>query len=613
MIPPTPKTIWAGSDKNRYDRCQTRHVLSSHMDLALTLDDALEEAGRPLKDTVFVIVDLETTGGRTSDSGITEIGAVKVRGGEVLSEFRTFVNPGMPIPPFITVLTGITEMDVVHAPTTGEALASFLEFSGLENADAPVLVAHNASFDVGFLKQACEQNGYHWPRPIVLDTVNLARRILRGGEVRNKKLGTLAQYFNSPTSPNHRALDDARATVHVLHGLIERIGNLGITTLEGLTAFDGQATERRRRKRHLADALPVGPGVYIFYDAYNHPLYIGKSINIRKRVMSYFTAAETRSRMTSMVELADRVEAIECVSDIEAAIREIRLINELKPRFNHAARNPERTAWVTLTDERFPRLSIVRQAHPHDNNRTVIGPFHNRESADLAITAIHEAFELRQCKVRITSKTQMSACVLLEMGKCCAPCIEPTQTDTYNDVVARAQHALTFDPSAIESALAKRISHYADDQRFEEAAGIRDRLDALSSGVFRAASIRSLSEIPQLIAASPTVQGGWDIHVIRHGWLAGSIHAPAGQSPHPYVDAIAATSATQTNREHLVRETELLLRWLASGHTRLVQISDGYSWSMPIGTRPYSEAMAKRWLTDIRTVSADKAEPLSID
>lgn len=256
---------------------------------------------------------------------------------------------------------------------------------------------------------------------MVLDTVSLARKILRSGEVRNKKLGTLAAYFNSPTSPTHRALDDARATVHVLHGLIERIGNLGVSTLEGLATFDGQATERRRRKRHLADGLPAGPGVYVFYDSASHPLYVGKSINIRKRVMSYFTAAETRGRMTHMVELADRVEALQCETDIEAAIREIRLINDLRPRFNHASRNPEKTAWVTLTHERFPRLSIVRQAHPHHDGRVVIGPFSNRESAELAIDAVHEGIALRQCKVRITSKTTMSACVLLDMGKCGAP------------------------------------------------------------------------------------------------------------------------------------------------------------------------------------------------
>lgn len=584
------------------------------MNLALTLDDALQAAEQPLKDTTFVVVDLETTGGRTADSGITEIGAVKVRGGQTLGEFRTFVNPGMPIPPFIAVLTGITELDVVHAPSTGEAISSFLEFSGFENnEDRPILVAHNAGFDVSFLKQACDQNGYVWPKPVVLDTVNLARRILRGAEVRNKKLGTLAQYFNSPTSPTHRALDDARATVHVLHGLIERIGNLGINSLEGLVAFDGQATERRRRKRHLADALPASPGVYIFYDAANHPLYIGKSINIRKRVMSYFTAAETRNRMTNMVELANRVDAIECATDLEAAIREIRLINELRPRFNHASRNPERTAWVTLTSERFPRLSIVRQAHPHHDERAVIGPFPGRDAADLAINAMHEAIELRQCKPRITSKTQMSACVLLDMGKCCAPCLDPTQTQTYDDVVSRAQIALTQDPSAVEAALAKRISNFSDGQRFEEAASVRDRLDAFSTGVFRAASIRTLSGIPEIIAASPTPNGGWDIHVIRHGWLAGSTHAPPGASPHPYVESIAQSAATQIGHEHLVRETELILRWLANGQTRLVRIPSGFSWALPINTRPYSAEMAKRWLTESKTVNAEVAEPLSID
>lgn len=584
------------------------------MEHVLTLDDALVDMGHPLAQTTFVIVDLETTGGRTSDSGITEIGAVKVRGGETLAEFRTFVNPGMPIPPFITVLTGITEQDVVHAPSTGEAIASFLEFSGFENEqDRPVLVAHNAGFDVGFLKQACDQQGYKWPRPMVLDTVSLARKILRGGEVRNKKLGTLAQYFNSPTSPTHRALDDARATVHVLHGLIERVGNLGIDTLEGLATFDGQATERRRRKRHLAEGLPAGPGVYVFYDASSHPLYVGKSINIRKRVMSYFTAAETRNRMTHMVELADRVDAIECATDIEAAIREIRLINELRPRFNYASRNPEKTAWVTMTRERFPRLSVVRQAHPAHDDRIAIGPFPNRESAELAMEAVHEGVALRQCKVKISAKTNMSACVLLEMGKCGGPCINPSVTDSYDEVVHLANTALTHDPSAIEDALLRRIAHFSTNERFEEAATIRNRLDAFSSGVYRAASIRSLAQIPEIVAASPTPNGGWDIHVIRHGWLAGSVHSPAGLSPHPYVDAIMRSSAAHISNEQLVRETELLLRWLASGMTRLVHITEGFSWAMPTGTRPYSADMAKRWLTDIKTVSEVNAEPLSID
>lgn len=127
----------------------------------------------PLYATTFVVVDLETTGGAPDGGGITEIGAVKVRGGEHLGELATLVNPGQPIPPFITVLTGITQAMLVPAPPIEQVLPSFLEFI----ADA-VLVAHNAPYDVGFLKAACAKHGHRWPNPRVLDTAALARRVL---------------------------------------------------------------------------------------------------------------------------------------------------------------------------------------------------------------------------------------------------------------------------------------------------------------------------------------------------------------------------------------------------------------------------------------------------
>lgn len=159
----------------------------------------------PLYATTFVVVDLETTGGAPDGGGITEIGAVKVRGGEQLGVLATLVNPGQPIPPFITVLTGITQAMLLPAPPIEQVLPSFLEFI----ADA-VLVAHNAPYDVGFLKAACAKHGYRWPNPRVLDTAALARRVLTRDEVPNRKLGTLAAYFRTTTQPNHRALDDAR-------------------------------------------------------------------------------------------------------------------------------------------------------------------------------------------------------------------------------------------------------------------------------------------------------------------------------------------------------------------------------------------------------------------
>src|SRR5262245_33155494 len=221
---------------------------------------SFDELGRPLRDATFCVVDLETTGGSASGgAGITEIGAVKVRGGEVVGEFQTLVNPQTSIPAFIAVLTGITDGMVATAPTIGEALPAFLEF-----ARGSVLVAHNAPFDVGFLRHYSEELALGWPTFEVVDTARLARRVLHRDEAPNCKLATLARVFHSPTTPIHRALDDAQATVHVLHGLFERLGPLGVQTLEELHTFSSRVTPAQRKKRHLAEQLPHAPGVYLF-------------------------------------------------------------------------------------------------------------------------------------------------------------------------------------------------------------------------------------------------------------------------------------------------------------------------------------------------------------
>jgi len=196
----------------------------------------LQDFGRPLKETTFVVIDLETTGGAPHlGAGITEIGAVKVRGGEVLGEFKTFIDPQHPIPGYITDLTGITDEMVFQSPTIREVFPSLLEFMG--PASSTVLVAQNAPFDLSFLTFAARDHGFEWPAFPVLDTAIIARKVLSRDEVPNCKLGTLAAFFGTETTPNHRALDDARATVDVFHGLLERLGTHEIYTLEELNNF----------------------------------------------------------------------------------------------------------------------------------------------------------------------------------------------------------------------------------------------------------------------------------------------------------------------------------------------------------------------------------------
>ena len=201
-----------------------------------TWQSTLQDFGRNLRDISFVVIDLETTGGAPHlGAGITEIGAVKIRAGEVLDEFHTFIDPQHPVPSYITALTGITDEMLFQSPTISQIFPSLLEFLGLESET--VVVAQNAPFDLSFLMHAARTHGFIWPRFPVLDTAIIARKVLTRDEVPNCKLGTLAEFFGTETTPNHRALEDARATVDVFHGLLERLGSHDIYTLEELNNF----------------------------------------------------------------------------------------------------------------------------------------------------------------------------------------------------------------------------------------------------------------------------------------------------------------------------------------------------------------------------------------
>ena len=199
-----------------------------------------------LQETTFVVVDLETTGASPKKgAAITEIGAVKVKGGEIIGEFKSFVNPLSPIPEYITAMTGICDLMLADAPVIDEIFPTFLEFVGSHNE--AVLVAHNAPFDLSFLKSAAKDLDYEWPKYKTLDTVTIARQLLTKEDVRDCKLGTLAQFFGTKTEPNHRALDDAKATTEILHGLFERLGSLEITTLDELLDFAKTAAHIQRQ------------------------------------------------------------------------------------------------------------------------------------------------------------------------------------------------------------------------------------------------------------------------------------------------------------------------------------------------------------------------------
>ena len=546
---------------------------------------SLDDLGTPLPQVSFTVVDLETTGGG-DDAAITEIGAVRVCGGEVTGEFQTLVNPAAHIPALIAVLTGITDQMVADAPRLSAVLPGFLEF-----ARGSVLVAHNAGFDVGFLKRACAEHSTPWPGFPVIDTVALARQVLLRDEVPNCKLATLAQHFSATTSPNHRALSDARATVDVLHGLIGRVGNLGVHTLEDLDEFTRRVSPQRRAKRVWADRLPSEPGVYCFYSDHTgsgrrEVLYVGKSVNIRTRVRGYFTASEKRARMEEMVRVSSGVEATVCATPLEAEVRELRLIQAHQPRYNRRSRRQQSLLWIKLTDEAFPRLSIVRT--PPRDAAAVLGPFTSRAVADEAALALFDAFALRQCTRRLSRRTPSSACALGEMGRCLAPCELGPAAESYSRVVDEVRLALGVDVRPVLDRVAGRMQRLVGQERFEEAASLRRRLDTYSSTVLRLERVRSLARCPQIVAAAPGPAGGsWQIHVIRNGRLAAAGTSRPGEVPQAVArDLVRGAETVVAPASGLpacsIEEAERVAAWLESPGVRIMDIDGEWSWPVHI-------------------------------
>jgi DNA polymerase-3 subunit epsilon len=532
---------------------------------------SFDDLGTPLCDVTFCVIDLETTGGNRHDDAITEIGAVKVRGGECLGTFHTLVNPGRAIPPQITVLTGITDALVAPAPRIDAVLPMLLDFIG-----GSVMVAHNAGFDLGFLRAAAERAGYPPPRPTIVDTVALARRVVRD-EVPDCRLGTLASRLRLDHRPTHRALDDALATTDLLHLLIERASGLGVLGLDDLVALGKLAGHPQAGKLRLTADLPRAPGVYLFCGPGDEVLYVGKATNLRQRVRSYF-GSDDRRRVGPMLRETQHVRHLEVTDPLTAEVIELRLIARLLPRYNRAGTRLDRACYIRLdTSAPWPRLSIVRAPTAGGEH---LGPLPSRPMATLVIDAIESALPLRRCSARLTRGHQppldTAPCVPAQLGVASCPCSGSVDATRYAEWVGVARRALLGDARPIVDDLTRRMTNLATAQRYEEAALVRDRIAALDGALRRSALVEALRA-----AGRAEVSDGTTTWVVDRARLVDVAVRGATAAMLPVAPAEPPDPGSPLPR-HLAGEALCLARHFERHAARLDVRCDG-EWRFPVG------------------------------
>ena len=340
-----------------------------------------------LAGATFCVVDLETTGGSPGFSKVTEIGAVRMRGGEVVERFVTLVNPNRPIPQVVTELTGIDDEMVAGSPDIEDALARFVEFAGQD-----VLVAHNAPFDLRFLNYERRRLASRYFTQPWLDTLVLARRLL-DGQVERHDLRTLAGWADTSVQPIHRALPDAEATAEVLMVLLELLAERGVDTLERAVAFGGTGGARHAYKLALAEELPALPGVYVMRDRRGRALYVGKAADLRRRVRSYFGPGGRHGRLIGRaLEQLDSIDHEVCGSEFAALLRENDLIKQLNPPCNRRGAGAGGRFLKISWGEMAPRLYVVSRVLA--DGASYFGPIRSERLAREAVERLHAMYPL---------------------------------------------------------------------------------------------------------------------------------------------------------------------------------------------------------------------------
>jgi DNA polymerase III subunit epsilon len=396
-------------------------------------------------DEPLVFVDIETNGLSPIRGRVVEVAAIRVEQGEVTAVFNKLIDPGAPLPRFITNLTGITNDDVRGAPVFLQVAEELHEI--LKDA---IFVAHNVRFDYSFLKQEFNRVGKSFT-PKQLCTVRLSRALYP--EHRGHKLADLIERHGFSYQARHRAYDDA----HILWQFMQHATqNFSAEILQAAVAKQiKQPSLPKNLDPQLVKDLPNDAGVYIFEDEAGHPLYVGKSVTIRKRVLSHFSNDHEITSEFKIAQHTANIRTISTGSELEALLLESQLVKELQPLYNKQLRRTSKLLLARRLENDTGHYQVVleeaNEILPEESN-AILAVYPRRGAAKESLEYLQKTYDL--CPKLLGLEKTKGACFSKQLHKCRGACVNQESPEHYNQRLAIAFQNLRIEQWPFKSAVA---------------------------------------------------------------------------------------------------------------------------------------------------------------
>ena len=379
----------------------------------------------------YVLLDLETTGATPLKDRITEIALIRFENGHEVDRWQTLVNPQTNIPDFIQSLTGITNEMVEDAPTFKQVAGELLDY-----LDDAVMCAHNVRFDHGFLKAEFKRIGITLKQK-VLCTVKLSRKLYP--QYKSHGLSAIIERHNLTCTQRHRAMGDVEVMAQFIELAKEELGLEALQ--EAVFSLSKKTSLPSGLDENLIDDIPETPGVYLFYGENNLPLYIGKSVNLRARVMSHFSSDHSSTKEMRISQEIKHIEWIETAGEFGALLLESRLVKERQPIYNRQLRRERQLCAWQLADsaESNLLLTLIREDEiTPENLGTLFGTFRSKRQAIEVLRKIAEEHAL--CLKALGLEAGKGACFRSQIKRCKGVCCGKESPELH---YLRLQQALT--------------------------------------------------------------------------------------------------------------------------------------------------------------------------